>query len=105
MSFIAKLFGVDTKAQARAAKAQAEQMRKDAEATRKQSEAIADQTAAQTRLAQDRQRVEEQVRLLSDQAPTETAQVDIGAEGEEEPASRRRRAYQSTGNAAGAIRI
>lgn len=106
MSFIGKLFGMDSGAQKRQAELQAAQMRQDAENNKRQSEAIANQSAAQARLAQDRARVEEQVRLMEQDAEPEKAEVDVGDPGTDETASRRRRAYQNpSAGASGAVRI
>ena len=93
MSFVAKLFGVDTKAQERQAQQQAAAMQAAAEATKKQSMAIADQAAAQTRLAQERNKVAEQVMLTEQAAPETAPEIDVVAP--TEPASRRRKAFQS----------
>lgn len=98
MSFIAKLFGVDTKAQKRAAEAQAKALAEQAEQARKQSQAIADQAAQQTRLAQERSRVTEQVAALEQAQPEAAPTVDVVAD--TPTASRRRKAYQTS-----AIRI
>ncbi len=104
MSFVKKLFGIDDKAQRQMAELQAQSMRDSAQATQRQAQAVAQQTAQQARLAQERARVEEQVRLMQ-QTPTEEAQVDIGEEGGEESPTRRRRAYQNPNTAPGVIRI
>ena len=98
MSFIAKIFGVDTKAQKRAAQAQAKALAEQAEQARKQSQAIADQAAQQTRLAQERSRVQEQVAVMEQAQPETAPTVDVVAD--TPTASRRRKAYQSS-----AIRI
>lgn len=106
MSFIGKMFGMDSGAQKESARLQAEKMRQDAENTKRQSEAIANQSAAQARLAQDRARVEEQVRMMQESAEPTQAEVDVGDKGADEPASRRRRAYQNpNAGPSGAVRI
>lgn len=98
MSFVAKLFGIDTKAQKRAAEAQARALAEQAEQTRKQSQAIADQAAQQTRLAQERNKVQEQVAVMEQAQPDTAPTVDVADD--RISARRRRKAYQS-----GAIRI
>lgn len=106
MGFVKKLFGLDNSAAKAIAAQQAKSLMDQAEATRRQSQAIADQQAQQARQAADRQRVEEQVRALQEQNKAEEVVVDVGDEGEEEPASRRRRAYQNpNAGASGAVRI
>lgn len=106
MSFIKKIFGLDNTAMKESARTQAEQLRQNAEATKRQSMAIADQSATQTRLAQERSKVEEQVRLMQEASQEGEAEVDIGEAGEATPGVRRRRAYQNpNAGAAGAIRI
>lgn len=106
MSFIGKLFGLDSGAQKRQAEQQAALMREQAESSKRQSQAIADQSANQTRLAQDRARVEEQVRLMQESAKEDAPEIDIGAEGEEEAPTRRRRSYQNpNAGASGSVRI
>ena len=99
MSFVAKLFGIDTKAQKRAAEAQARALAEQAEQTRKQSQAIADQAAQQTRLAQERSKVQEQVAAMEQAQPDTAPTVDVAADNGSP--SRRRKAYTS----ASAIRI
>jgi hypothetical protein len=106
MSFIKKLIGLDNSAAVKAAQDQARIMQEQAEATRRQSQAIAEQTAQQQRQAADRARVEEQVRLMQEANKPEEVVVDVGEEGEDAPAARRRRAYQNpNAGASGAIRI
>lgn len=99
MSFVAKLFGIDLKAQKRAAEAQAEALRQQAAQTKQQSMAIADQAAAQTRLAQQRSQVQDQIAAQEQGAPDTTPTVDVVQD--LPTASRRRKAYQSSA----AIRI
>lgn len=98
MSFIAKIFGIDTKAQRRLAEAQARSLAEQAEATRKQSQAVADQAVQQTRLVQERNRVQEQVTTMEQAQPDTAPTVDVAAD--TQSASRRRKAYQTA-----AIRI
>lgn len=98
MSFVAKLFGIDTKAQKRLADAQARALAEQAENTRRQSQAVADQAAQQTRLAQERSRVQEQVTTMEQAQPDTAPTVDVAAD--TPTASRRRKAYQTA-----AIRI
>lgn len=93
MSFVAKLFGIDTKAQKKAAQAQARALAEQAEATRKQSQAIADQAAQQTRLAQERSRIQDQVATMEQAQPDTAPTVDLVAD--TGSASRRRKAYAS----------
>lgn len=106
MGFVKKLFGLDNSEAKRLAEQQAKAMMEQAEATKRQSQAIADQQAQQTRLASERQRVEEQVRSMQEANRPEEVEVDIGSEGDEEPSTRRRRAYQNpSAGASGAVRI
>ena len=87
MSFLKKVFGLDNSAAVKAAQDQARIMQEQAEATRRQSQAIAEQTAQQQRLAADRARVEEQVRLMQEANKPEEVVVDVGEEGDDEPAA------------------
>lgn len=106
MSFIKKLFGLDNSAMKESARLQAEALKQNAESSKRQSQAIADQSASQTRLAQERARVEEQVRLMQESADEPATEVDVGPAGDEESTPRRRRAYQNpNAGASGAIRI
>lgn len=105
MGFVKKLFGLDNSAAKAAAEQQAAAITQQAEATKRQSQAIADQQASQARLAQDRARVEEQVRMLQEQAVPEQVEVDVGDPGADATPSRRRRAYQNPNAASGAIRV
>jgi len=98
MSFVAKLFGVDTKAQKRAAQAQAQALAEQAEQTRRQSQAIADQAAQQTRLTQERNRVQEQVSNMEQAQPETAPTVELTTD--TASTARRRRTYQTN-----AIRI
>lgn len=104
MSFISKLFGIDTKATKRAAEAQATAIRESSERTAEQSRLLAAQSAAQQAAAAERARVQEHATAVAE-APAAPIQVDIGTPEGEQPVRKKRAAYQAPGSVSSSIRI